>query len=320
MKAPLFLLLVLFLDLVSAPHYYVTGANFKFFKHVIDLVGSLHKVSFDEIEEIAIFDLGLTPTQIYILSHIQKVKIYWLENQNPDLLKDFYTPNSLRSYLGWYAWKPAAMKQMLKKFPYFLWIDAGCEIDSSCAPLFDHILGKGYFLVYSSPQNTTFDTVRVHATKKVRNHFQLDENKNLSILDKVHVMAGFIGIRADMDSLFLNTWNDLTANISMFEDDGTSEGGWGCCRHDQSLLSIIAHQRELEVFKFEEPIPLQDLNGSFRPFSFSNKRKSLLHPVDVRIQQAAFNLKESIPYIRFHDQKARKKLFSRFYKKVDTPF
>ena len=315
MKAILFLISILSLDLVSAPHYYVTGANFKFFKHVIDLIGSLHKVSFNEIEEIAVFDLGLTPSQIYILSNIEKVKVYWLENQNPGLLRDFYIPGSSRAYLGWYAWKPAAMKQMSNKFPYFLWLDAGCEIESSCGPLFDHILDKGYFLVYSSFQDTKFDTVGVHATKKVKSHFQLDDYKNQSILNKVHVMAGFIGIRADMDFLFLNAWNELTADISIFGDDGTSQGGWGCCRHDQSLLSILAHLSELDVFKLEEPVFLRAKSGSTTTFSFSNDKGPLDQPVCVRIQQGAAHLKDSIPFIRFSDSKARKKLYSCFYKK-----
>jgi hypothetical protein len=296
----------------------VTGANHRFFRHLVDLIGSLHKVSFDEIEEIAVFDLGLTGNQRFILSHIDKVKVYSLEHPNPDLLKNFYIPNSSRPYLGWYAWKPAAIHQILKKYPYVIWLDSGCEIEYSLTPLFEHILETGYFLPLSSEESSVFDNIRTHATRKVRDYFGLDHEDSRWILDKVHVHAAFFGLRQDQKELFLEPWFDLTQNVDLFQDDGTSEGGWGQCRHDQTLLSILCYQKKLDILSlnplYKKLSYLRNLKGEKIPFYISNLTADLPFTISVRVQQGARRAKEHAPYIRFSNLKAQKKLYSFFYK------
>jgi len=300
------------------PHYYATGGNQRFFHHLVDLIGSLHKVSFDEIEEIAVFDLGLTSNQRFILSQMEKVKVYSLEHPNPDLLKNFYIPNSGRPYLGWYAWKPAAIHQILKNYPYVLWLDSGCEVYHSLTPLFEHILKTGYFLTLSSDESSTFDRIRTHATKKVRDHFGLDLEDNRWILEKVHMLAGFLGLRQDQKGLFLNPWFDLTQSLDLFQDDGTSEGGWGQCRHDQTLLSILVYQKKLEVLSlnplFKRRSCLRNLQGDEVPFFITNLTTELPFKISLRLQQGGIHVKDHAPYIRFNHLKAQKRLYSFFYK------
>lgn len=81
--------------------YFCTTADERYFPLLINLIGSIHKVNFDELGEIAVFDLGFTEQQLDELHCIEKVRVYNVELTHPDLLK----PNS-RLKRGWYAWKP----------------------------------------------------------------------------------------------------------------------------------------------------------------------------------------------------------------------
>jgi len=61
---------------LSKNHYYCTVADEKHFYMLLNLIGSLHKNDFDNLKEIAVFDLGFTDQQKQILKNIKKVEIY----------------------------------------------------------------------------------------------------------------------------------------------------------------------------------------------------------------------------------------------------
>ena len=98
---------------------FCTAADAKYFKRLLNLIGSLHHTNFDQTKEIAVFDLGLTNDQKETLNGIQKVKLYSIELTHPDLLTQFVVRKIVP---GWYAWKFVVLKQTLDIFPY-----AGCS-------------------------------------------------------------------------------------------------------------------------------------------------------------------------------------------------
>ena len=71
----------------SIPQYYCTASDSTCYPYLLNLVGSLHKTNFNNIKEIAVFDLGLSQGQRYRLEKMEKVKLYNVERVNPDILK-----------------------------------------------------------------------------------------------------------------------------------------------------------------------------------------------------------------------------------------
>ena len=253
----LYLFCCLFLGKISAfaiPQYYCPAANAPFFNNLVNLIGSIHRYNYDHLEEIAVFDLGMTSEQCETLKKMSKVQLYSLKDKNPALLTPFKIPTTTRIFLGWYAWKPVAIYESLEKFPYVLWMDAGCTVKKPLDALFAYIQREGYFL------NTIGDeenekgyahSVGWGVTDFVRNKFKLTKPQFRWILEKESVMATTFGLSKASKNLFLKEWVEMTKDMRHFADNGSCPGGWGACRHDQSLLSILAYQKQLKVHKID---------------------------------------------------------------------
>ncbi|HLB40365.1 MAG TPA: hypothetical protein VJJ83_01120, partial [Candidatus Babeliales bacterium] len=64
MLKQLLILISLYCTLLSAiPHYYCVAADSRFYPHLLNLIGSIHKNDQANLAEIAVFDLGLEPAQ-----------------------------------------------------------------------------------------------------------------------------------------------------------------------------------------------------------------------------------------------------------------
>jgi hypothetical protein len=233
--------------------YYCTAADKKFFAILLNLIGSLHHTNFENIEEIAVYDLGLEQDQITTLNNIQKVRVYNIELTHPDLLKPVKVDDR-RIVPGWYAWKPVAIKQSLDKFPYVLWIDAGSTVLKPLDDLFVYIQKQGYFLATIGdtwePEKGKFRCgIEWQTTRYVRNKFNLDDPKNVWIFNKEAVMGGIIGVAQSAKDVFIMPLYEMTKDLRAYIDDGTAPGGFGCGRHDQALLSILAYLGGLTIHK-----------------------------------------------------------------------
>jgi len=246
--------LAVFIYIQSAygvPQYYCTASNWAFFNSLLNLIGSIHHSNFDELEQIAVFDLGLYPEQIEFLEGIEKVAVYPLEKTHPEMTDYFQVPE--RICLGWYAWKSPAIKQALKMFPYVLYTDAGTEIRNSLAHLFEYIQTNKYFLcTIGDHRNSTgkwIHSVGWGITSFVKDKFEMNGPDKKWILDQESVMGGVIGVSRDGQSFFLDDLYELSKDLRNFADDGTASKGWGSARHDQVLMSILAYSRNLTIHK-----------------------------------------------------------------------
>ena len=137
-------------ELVSNTLYFCTAADEQYFPWLLSLIGSIHKVNFEALGEIAVFDLGFAAWQRALLNVMEKVHVYFLDTAHPkrkELLTSFKTSDHGRTARGWYAWKPVVIKQALDMFPYVLYLDAGTVALKRLDNLFKHIQRKGYFLL-----------------------------------------------------------------------------------------------------------------------------------------------------------------------------
>lgn len=227
--------------------YFCTAANDGYFQHLINLIGSLHKTNFDQLEEIAVFDLGLSNNNINYLKKIKKLNVYQIEKTHPDILKPFIRDKAGNTVPGWYAWKMVAIKQSLDIFPYVLWVDAGSTILRPLQDLFSYIQEHGYFIGTIGDEIGTngryLHDVWWGATQYVINKFNLNSSENRWILEQETVMGNVIGVKKESifyDKFFMQMY-EFTKDLKNFADDGTTSCGLGTGRHDQILLTILSH-------------------------------------------------------------------------------
>lgn len=245
------------------PLYFCTAANSNYYQHLLNLIGSIHKVNYNTLGHIAVFDLGLTPTQKAELLRIDKLSIHEVEKTHPDILKIFVKDNIYhRTVPGWYAWKPVVLKQSLEMFPYVVWLDAGTTVLRPLDDLFAHIVEYGYFLatIGDGPVNGKCEhNVGWGTTKFVAEQFQLNDPANKWILEKESVMAGVIGVSRNCYPFFVHPLYSLTRDMRFFKDDGTAPNGFGTGRYEQTLMSILAYSENMHIFEqdYQQKVPME---------------------------------------------------------------
>lgn len=221
--------------------YFATSADDKHYSLLLNLIGSIHRVHFDTVGEIAVFDLGLTQQQLRHLKKIAKLNVYDIEMTNPDLLKPVYTGTKMVK--GWFAWKPVAIKQALDMFPYVLYVDSGAVILKPINDLFEHIKENGYFF------KDCGHGIRWMTTQHVIDKFNLLSPEKKWILNDstFGLEAGFQGLTRKMYTDYVMPIYELTRDLKNFQDDGTSSGGQGAGREDQTLFSVQARLLNLHI-------------------------------------------------------------------------
>lgn len=227
----------------NPPFYICTAAGSSYYPHLLNMIGSLYRVNFNELKQLAIFDIGLTPEQRKTLQTIEKVEVYDVELTHPDLLKPIPVNHAGKKVPGLYAWKPVIMKQCLDMFPYVLYMDAGTTILKPLNDLFKHIIQHGYFLTDCGHD------IRWMTTKYIIEKFNLNAPENIWILDKS--TCGIAGSPQGLTHTVYNNYvmpmYELTKTFRSFVDDGTTPEGFGTGRHDQTLFSVIARLQKFNV-------------------------------------------------------------------------
>ena len=231
----------------NGAHYYCTAVDEHYYFFVINLIGSIHKNDFENLGVIAVFDLGLEPHQIAHLQKMQKVKVYPVEKNNPDVLKRFQTDNTgLRLIRGWFAWKPVVFKQALEMFPYMLYCDAGTTILQPLTNVFKHIRQNGYFLLNTGhpiePRITKAVFEKVLTPLSTANQAMILNHQTL------YLDAGLQGLTAALYHEYVDPIYKFASDLTVFMDDGSCKLGFGAARHDQTLFSIYANTLGYTLF------------------------------------------------------------------------
>lgn len=250
MKKFLYIFFVLLIFKIASPHYYCIPADDKHFDRLKNLIGSIHRYDFDNLKEVAVFNLGFNQKQIKEIKTMRKVRLCNVEMVNPDLLKYFKTASNGRQVRGYFAWKPVVIKQSLDMYPYVLYLDAGSTILAPLNNIFTYIKEQGYFLV--SCTNDPNCNIVNRITKKVLETIisKLDPIMQLHLLkdDTIEIDAGMQGVSRKMLNDYVAPIYNHAKDLSLFADDGTAKYGYGAGRHDQILFSIYAHALKLNIF------------------------------------------------------------------------
>lgn len=307
MKYRIFLLTFIFAPILAFcrnnPVYICTASDDLYYPCLLNLIGSIHKHNFNEICQIAVFDLGLNAEQKTSLLRIQKLKIYPIEQTHPDLLKRFNTRNWGKAVPGWYAWKAVILKQAFDLYPWnatVMWIDAGTTILKDCSLLFDYIEEHGYFFHNGSPW-----PMKRQTTKFAIDAFNLNTPETEWIAgDTPGMEAGFMGVTSSIYNDFIHPIYLLTFDLRFFADDGTCPNGFGECRHDQTIFSIIALKNNYRIFHhFQNPLDTfyLEIKGEKHPFHIACNPQDRIP--QTYIYRARFDVKpeQMIPYIRCKD-------------------
>lgn len=226
-------------NIYAIPHYYCTPSDERHFPLLMNLIGSIHKNDYEDLSEIAVFDLGMIQEQLNILKNVKKVKLYKFEMTHPDLLKYFKTCSSGRMVRGWFAWQPVMIKQALDKFPYVLSLDAGTTVLQPLENLFCYIKEKGYFFIEA--KNTL---INKRASRFVVNN--LIENNKLLLTEKACTnCAGTQGVSRKVYNEYVKPVYSLSYDLRYFIDDDSSEMGFGSGRHSQTLFGIYIQKNNM---------------------------------------------------------------------------
>ena len=242
-----------------------TAANYKFYNQLYMLIMSITLLRSDDIEAIAVYDLGLSPKQRKQLETFKLVSIHEVELTHPKLL----TPIEENSG-GWghgvpgsRSWKPVVIKQALDLSPEILYLDAGHTILKPLDNLIEHIRQNGYF-IYGVGHS-----IKSMTTKRMINKFNLLRTDRQWILDpKVGgIQSNIIGLTRDSNiyNKFVMPLYELSKDIDLWVDDGTAPGmfgrdhlhdglsKFGNCR-SQAVFSIIACLNNISILEPFSPI------------------------------------------------------------------
>lgn len=257
---------------ITEYQYFCTAVDAKYFSNLLNLIGSIHKVTSGKSAEIAVFDLGLTQEQIDQLLTMEKVTVHKIELTHPDLLTSFKVSDYGKMVPGWYAWKFVILKQALDLFPYVLWVDSGTTILKPLDTLFKYIQDQGYFLCTMGDEkfyNQLAHPIKWGTTNYVKEYFHLDCPEHNWILNKEPLLSGTLGISRKAMDYLVKPLYEHSRHLRLFEDDGTTENGFGTGRHDQTILSIFAYQNGLTIHPEDhtqkDPIYLP-IDGAYEEF------------------------------------------------------
>lgn len=222
----------------KSPYYFAIAADSLFYEQAVHLIGTLHKTHFNDIGEIALFDLGLENEQREVLNNIAKVNVYTLITNTEHMLVPYtLNPLSNKQTRGHYTWKCAVLKQALELFPYCVYIDAGISVVGRLDDVFSYIERDGYFFIDSNQY------IEQTLTSYVRNFF-IDDAMLFSCSA---ISANFMGISRKLLNTIVAPLYTLAQDLALFVDDGTAPNGYGWSRHDQTILSILIARNNLNV-------------------------------------------------------------------------
>ena len=195
-----------------------TGCNTKYYKHLKTLIASVFKYDNGIINNIHIYDIGLSKKEIKELSCIKRVIVFRLPNELYEKYPHFKNPKN-------FAWKTYIIKNEVLLQNNFLYIDSGACFIANFKEIFDIIQSKDIFLVQDVNQTnikwcheTSLQLLNASATEC--NSFQL--------------WAGLQGYKKNSKYAFIaHEAFQLAQNKNCIEGDVKSH------RHDQCIYSIL---------------------------------------------------------------------------------
>jgi lipopolysaccharide biosynthesis glycosyltransferase len=195
----------------------VTAADRKYFDSLRTLISSIHKHSYEVVDKIIVYDIGLDPEEVKRLNNIEKVCVK--EFSNIEIPYKHYLLPKGHAYKLYCVYE---FKQLAKNI---LWLDAGVMLLKDIHEIFNIIELEDIFLVGDVHLNKNY-------TKKACiQAMNATENE----LNDTQLSSGILGYKSNGKYQKLI---DEAFEYSKIEDCvvGDEENH----RHDQSVYSILA--------------------------------------------------------------------------------
>lgn len=210
----------------------ITGASSNHFKSLLQLLQSIKR--FAPKTNVQIYDLGLTPEELFQLSGNYKVVTFEFNKY----------PNHVALKAESYAWKPIIISQVVRTQlkrrqrtmgrEIVFWLDAGCMLCNSLGSICYETLRIGIYSPVSSGNISDWTHPRCLNAMNIHNNKLLLQNKNRS--------GGVVCISlCSRDAVSLiQQWGSFALLPSIICPRGSSRDNH---RQDQSILSILLVQR-----------------------------------------------------------------------------
>lgn len=205
----------------------VTAANSPYFESLKTLIASIHKHSFDLIDQISVYNLGLCEEEINILNRFEKVKVLNFDLSLP--FEGYLVPKQ-------HAYKCYCVYNEQFNSKNVLWLDAGVMLLKDIKEIFDIIDKEDIFLVGDSHLNIRF-------TKRYCAEVMKASNEELH---DVQLSSGILGYKSKG---IYQKLIDEAFELSKIE--GVVNGDEENHRHDQSVYSILASRMKCKKYDID---------------------------------------------------------------------
>jgi len=279
------LLLFPFLIYSAEKRIFVTATDTEHYSWTLNLISGIHQYHPDRIDQIAIFDIGLTSEEKIELKKLSFVEIYEVEKANPEIFQKFTVDTHGKIARGLYSWKPVVIKQASTLFPLFFYLDSGISLTGSLELLYSSLEENGCFFIDCG------HNIGRMTTQHVRQKFLLNHKQNAWVLKENGISAGFQGITRSVYSSYVYPIYEMCFDTKNFCDDGSCPKGFGFARHDQTLFSIQARLANLPVHKAIR-------GGKFTLTVHGNKEKVTLSQF-IKITRGDFDLVKAREYLEY---------------------
>lgn len=281
------LLLVPALVSSSEKRVFVTATDTEHYNWTLNLISGIHHYHENGIEQIAIFDIGLTSQERKELKKLCYVEVYEVEKVNTQIFEKFTVNSQGKIARGLYSWKPVVLKQASSLFPTFFYLDSGISVVGSLELLYNYLEENGCFLIDCG------HNIGRMSTEPVRKLFRLNQKHNAWVLNENGISAGFQGITRAVYSNYIYPIYEMSFAIENFCDDGSCPKGFGFARHDQTLFSIQARLTNLPIHK---AVRGQSLNLMIE----GKKRKVRLSDF-IKITRSEFDLQKARQHLQYKE-------------------
>lgn len=190
----------------------ITAANNKYYNSLLTLIASIHRESFDLVDQIFVFDLGLDGNERKRVEGLSKVSVV-----------DY--PDDVNANVYDYAFKCYSIFWGQNHGENVFWLDAGAMALKPVDKIFEIIENEGIFLVGDTHLNCNFTHNKCREIMKATDS-EMNDNQ---------LSAGILGYKSN--GPFQSLINEAYEYSKIKECIG---GGEQNHRQDQSIYSILA--------------------------------------------------------------------------------
>ena len=196
----------------------ITASNSQYYYSLLTLISSVHNFGINYVDNIVVYDLGLTNDEKIKLSSMEKVIVYEFSEDEKNLHPEFMVGKT-------HVYKCYCLKHASIYGNNIIWIDSGSCFINDFEVIFKKINSDDIFMVVDIHLNSN------HTHSNCRRIMEVTESE----LNDKQLSSGLIGYK--VDGRYQQLIND---SVKYSLTPNCCDGDYEDHRHDQSILSILA--------------------------------------------------------------------------------